>query len=192
MPTQQQPANLMRLIRVCNKDVTHRDSPHFNDRPDGQDISLLVIHCISLPAGEFGKPYVEQLFMGRLDCESDPSFKELEGLRVSAHLFIKRDGSVTQFVDFSKRAWHAGISSFEGRENCNDYSIGIELEGLDSMDYTEEQYKSLADATRQIQDLFPLITEQRITAHSTIAPKRKTDPGPLFDWQKYAILMQDS
>ncbi len=179
---------MQRLESVGGKPVIHRHSPHFNDRPENADISLVVIHCISLPAGHYGNDHVDALFMGQLDCNADPSFAELEGLRVSAHLFIRRDGTVIQFVDFGKRAWHAGVSCFEGVANCNDYSIGIELEGIDSADFTQEQYQALALVTAQIQQAYPLITSQRITAHSTIAPERKTDPGPHFDWDKYAIL----
>jgi len=171
------------------QDAEFIKSPFYNERPDNTDISLLVIHCISLPEGQFGTEHVKNLFTGELDCKADPSFACLEGLEVSAHCVIRRDGKVEQYVPFDKRAWHAGVSCFNGIENCNDFSIGIELEGTDCTAYTEAQYLSLAKVTQQVQKEFPLITQQRIAAHSDIAPGRKTDPGSGFDWQYYFKLL---
>jgi AmpD protein len=164
-------------------------SPFFNERPDGCQPSLLVIHCISLPEGGYGGREIEQLFTGCLDCTAHPSFSILQGLEVSAHCVIRRDGQVEQYVPFSKRAWHAGVSSFNGIENCNDYSIGIELEGTDSSSYNEKQYQALATLTTAIQEHYPAITRDRITGHSNIAPQRKTDPGTHFDWNCYFSLL---
>lgn len=165
-------------------------SPNFNQRPCADDISLLVIHCISLPPGQYGGDAIERFFTNILDPEEHPYFATIASLTVSAHLLIRRDGQVTQFVSFSDRAWHAGQSSFDGRENCNDFSIGIELEGSDSDHYTDAQYATLAGVTQAIQHEYPAITRDRITAHSTIAPTRKTDPGPGFDWQRYLIALR--
>ena len=166
-------------------------SPFFNERPGNCEPSLLVIHCISLPEGVYGGKQIEQLFTGCLDCTAHPTFSDLEGLEVSAHCVIRRDGTVEQYVPFTKRAWHAGASSFNGIDNCNDYSIGIELEGTDKSSYSEAQYKSLASLTAAIQKYYPAITEDRITGHSNIAPQRKTDPGPLFDWDYYLHLLAE-
>jgi len=171
------------------QDALFIESPFYNLRPQGTEISLLVIHCISLPEGQFATPYVKDLFTGCLDCSADPSFADLEGLEVSAHCVIRRDGSIEQYVPFDKRAWHAGVSSFEGVEACNDYSIGIELEGTDHSAYTERQYQALAKVTGQIQQRYPLITNKRIVAHSDIAPGRKTDPGSEFDWSLFFKLI---
>ncbi|MFI4956743.1 MAG: 1,6-anhydro-N-acetylmuramyl-L-alanine amidase AmpD [Gammaproteobacteria bacterium] len=163
-------------------------SPHCDAR-EGDDISLLVIHNISLPAGEWGTPHVKALFMGTLDTSAHPSFEVLSGLKVSAHLFIDRQGHILQFVPFEKRAWHAGESSFEGRTCCNDFSIGIELEGSDTTPFTDAQYDALVKATKVIQAGYPKITKERIVGHSDIAPSRKTDPGPLFDWDRFFRLL---
>lgn len=155
-----------------------------NERPDNE-VSLLVIHNISLPAGKFGGPFIEDLFCNRLDAKADPSFASIAALNVSAHLLIRRDGSVIQFVPFNRRAWHAGVSSFEGRSQCNDFSIGIELEGADDQPFSQLQYWCLVRVTQTLMYYYPLITPQRITGHSDIAPDRKTDPGPCFDWEYY-------
>ncbi|GAB57084.1 1,6-anhydro-N-acetylmuramyl-L-alanine amidase AmpD [Rheinheimera nanhaiensis] len=176
-------------MKPCSLAITQRPSPHCDDRPPGETISLLVIHNISLPAGEFAAKaahsFVDALFMGSLDCTAHPSFSGLQGVRVSAHCVIWRDGSVFQYVPFAKRAWHAGVSQFAGRERCNDFSIGIELEGTDNLPYTEQQYQSLIELTKMICQQYPAITPQRITGHSDIAPGRKTDPGAAFDWARY-------
>ena len=157
-------------------------SPNCDPRPEGMRPELLVIHGISLPEGRFGGPYVEDLFLNRLDIAADASFAALRGLRVSAHVLIRRDGEVIQFVPFTLRAWHAGASSFRGRERCNDFSIGIELEGVDAAPYEDAQYESLNALIAALRAVYPAITPAAIVGHSDIAPGRKTDPGPAFDW----------
>lgn len=169
--------------------VTHCKSPHFNLRAGDEPISLLVVHNISLPAGQFGGPYISDLFMGRLDCSCDASFADLAGLEVSAHCLIRRDGTVIQYVSFLDRAWHAGVSCFAGREGCNDFSIGIELEGTDTEPYEKVQYQQLALLAKILIKQYPSITKERIVGHSDIAPGRKTDPGPSFDWQYFCALL---
>ncbi len=159
-------------------------SPNYDDRPNPVDISLLVIHCISLPPGEFDNPYINQLFCNVLDPDAHPYFKEIHQLTVSAHLLIKRDGSCIQYVPFNKRAWHAGKSSYQGKERCNDFSIGIELEGTESIPYTEAQYIQLAEVIDSLLKAYPNLSKQQITGHSDIAPGRKNDPGASFDWQR--------
>ena len=159
-------------------------SPNYDDRPNPVDISLLVIHCISLPPGEFDNPYIDQLFCNVLDPDAHPYFKEIHQLTVSAHLLIKRDGSCVQYVPFNKRAWHAGKSSYQGKERCNDFSIGIELEGTESIPYTEAQYIQLAEVIDSLLKAYPNLSKQQITGHSDIAPGRKNDPGASFDWQR--------
>ncbi len=143
---------------------------------------MIVIHAASLPPGEFGTGYVLDLFLNRLDSNIHPSFKELEGLKVSAHYFIEREGKVIELVDPDQMAWHAGVSSFGGREGCNSFSIGIELEGSASHPFTEKQYGSLRDLCILLMERYPLITPERIVGHSDIAPGRKEDPGPFFAW----------
>lgn len=160
-------------------------SPNQDQRPAGTTIDLIVVHGISLPPGEFGGRWIADLFMNRLDPTAHPYFAAIAGLEVSAHLLLRRDGSVLQFVPFDARAWHAGVSSFRGRERCNDYSIGIELEGADHVPYTQRQYARLATLTRLIVRRHPAITAGRIVGHSRIAPGRKTDPGPAFDWRGF-------
>ncbi|MCK6262346.1 1,6-anhydro-N-acetylmuramyl-L-alanine amidase AmpD [Vibrio sp. ZSDE26] len=167
----------------------HLPSPHCDFREDPNDISLLVIHNISLPPSQFGGPYIEQFFTGKLDSSQHPFFKVIQNMRVSAHCLIDREGKVIQFVPFIERAWHAGVSSFAGRERCNDYSIGIELEGDDISAYSEAQYNALASLTRELIRQYPLITKERITGHQYIAPLRKTDPGLVFDWRKFTALL---
>ncbi|MDR7090748.1 MULTISPECIES: 1,6-anhydro-N-acetylmuramyl-L-alanine amidase AmpD [Cellvibrio] len=164
---------------------TQCPSPNFNFRPENTDISLLVIHNISLPPGEFGGGYVQKFFQNTLDASLHPYFSTIAELKVSAHLFIERDGKVTQFVPFDARAWHAGSSSFAGIADCNNYSIGIELEGADDIPYSDAQYRALEKVSRQLLLTYPKLTPERITGHSDIAPGRKTDPGPAFDWQRY-------
>jgi len=160
-------------------------SPNRDERPDAADISLLVIHNISLPPGRFGGPWIDALFTNTLDPAADPYFATIHQLRVSAHLCIFRDGRVTQYVPFAQRAWHAGQSSYAGRERCNDFSIGIELEGCDSKPFTAKQYRRLASVTRGLLQAYPRLTPAHITGHSDIAPGRKSDPGPCFDWARY-------
>ena len=170
-------------------DIPYIASPNCDDRPDPDDISLVVLHGISLPPGQFGGAFVEQFFTNRLDHSADPAFGEIKDMRVSAHLFIRRNGDIIQFVPFEKRAWHAGHSQYEGREQCNDFSIGIELEGADDIEYTVSQYERLGAVIEAILSAYPGISRDRITGHSNIAPGRKTDPGPAFDWAKLAHVL---
>ena len=158
------------------------DSPNYDPRPDGCEVKLLVVHGISLPPGEYGGHWIDDLFLNRLDSSAHPYFAEIEGLEVSTHVLIRRDGELVQYVSFDQRAWHAGKSSFDGVERCNDYSIGIELEGTDESPYEPVQYARLAQLACQLMQQYPGITPQRIVGHSDIAPGRKTDPGPAFDW----------
>ena len=161
-----------------------RLSPNRDPRPDPDDISLLVVHNISLPPGRFGSGMVEDLFLNRLDVTADPALADLTGVRVSAHLFIDRRGRTTQFVPFDERAWHAGISRWGGRENCNDFAVGIELEGQDRVPYTRAQYQRLDGVLRALLATYPRLSRGAIVGHQEIAPGRKTDPGPAFDWQR--------
>lgn len=167
----------------------HFASPNFNARPQGSAISLLVIHNISLPPGQFGGGYVQSFFQNQLDSDAHPYFAEIAAMQVSAHLLIERTGAVTQFVGFDDRAWHAGQSVFAGRENCNDFSIGIELEGTDDTPYTNAQYTELVRISQLLIKAYPLINADRICGHDYIAPGRKTDPGPAFDWDYYFSLL---
>ena len=162
------------------------DSPNFDARPAGMPVDLLVIHNISLPAGQFGGPHIADLFTNRVDFHAHPSFADLRGLEVSSHFLIRRDGRVVQFVACGQRAWHAGTSSFQGRERCNDFSIGIELEGSDVVAFSPAQYASLAALTAALRARYPLAA---VTGHQHIAPGRKTDPGPFFDWDLYAQML---
>ncbi|MTD27365.1 1,6-anhydro-N-acetylmuramyl-L-alanine amidase AmpD [Erwinia sorbitola] len=162
----------------------HVPSPHVNQRPDDESPSLLVIHNISLPPGEFGGPWIDALFTGQLNPSVHPYFADICHLQVSAHCLIRRDGEVVQYVPFHLRAWHAGVSRYQGREACNDFSIGIELEGTDTLPYTDAQYQSLRTVTELLIKHYPSIA-QHITGHSDIAPERKTDPGPSFDWARF-------
>lgn len=164
-------------------------SPNHGDRPPGEEISLLVIHNISLPPGEYGGPYIDDLFCNRLDCDAHPFFDDLRELKVSSHLLINRQGGVTQYVPFNLKAHHAGQSCFEDRTQCNDYSIGIELEGCDTEAFTDKQYQRLTEVTRLLLATYQAITPARIVGHSDIAPDRKTDPGPCFDWQYFHQLL---
>lgn len=166
------------------------ESPHFNERPERTEIALLVIHNISLPPGEFAGCCVEDFFCGKLAVEKHPYFAQIANLRVSAHLFIRRCGAVIQFVAFDKRAWHAGASSFKHRTNCNDFSIGIELEGTDDLPYTDIQYQQLVCLTKELQNHYPLIDLDSIKGHAEIAPGRKTDPGQSFDWPRYRAALR--
>ena len=158
------------------------DSPNYDRRPSGVDIKIIVLHGISLPPGEYGFENIRDFFLNKLDHNKHPFFIEIKHLQVSSHLLIDRSGKVYQFVSFDKRAWHAGESSFQGKNNCNDFSIGIELEGSDNDDYTKMQYDSLARIIGVLTKFYPTINARNIVAHSDIAPNRKTDPGPAFDW----------
>jgi len=167
----------------------YRPSPNYDERPESTDIDLLVVHGISLPPGQFGGDWIDDLFSNRLDPNADPYFPGIHQLRVSSHLLIRRDGELVQYVPLNKRAWHAGVSSFCGRERCNDYSIGIELEGTDELPYEEVQYRRLAEVVELLMNNYPEITRERIVGHCDIAPGRKTDPGPAFSWEHLAELL---
>ena len=169
--------------------IQHCPSPNFNQRPLGE-VSLLVIHNISLPPGEFGTGKVQAFFQNRLDVDEHSYFAGIASLQVSAHFFIERDGAVTQFVSCNERAWHAGQSRFAERENCNDFSLGIELEGTDDLPFTAAQYAALTALIQQLQAAYPAITPTRICGHNDIAPGRKTDPGPAFDWAALRLGLQ--
>jgi AmpD protein len=166
-------------------------SPNFNQRPANAEINLLVIHNISLPPDQFDNPYIELFFLNKLPVEDHPYFETLVGVEVSAHFLIKRDGEIIQFVSCNDRAWHAGQSSFCGQHNCNDFSIGIELEGTDVQPYTQAQYDAVSQLTRALQRTYPGISEDRIAGHCDIAPTRKTDPGESFDWACFRRLLSD-
>lgn len=166
-------------------------SPNFDTRPPGFDIDLLVIHGISLPPGEFGGPWIDALFTNSLPGHAHPSFADICDMRVSAHLLIDRQGGLTQYVPFHLRAWHAGESRFEGRRHCNDFSIGIELEGGDHVPYERVQYFALAQVIDCLMRAYPRLGPGRIVGHSDIAPGRKTDPGPAFDWPYLRSLLEE-
>ena len=168
--------------------VRYVSSPNYNERPTDTVIDLLVIHNMSLPPGEFGGPHIDAFFTNVLDSSLHPYFAEISSLQVSSHCLIRRNGEIVQYVPFNKRAWHAGDSCFDGRENCNDFSIGIELEGTDETPYASIQYTVLADLVALLKKTYPEITDNRIVGHSTIAPTRKTDPGSIFDWNLLAEL----
>ena len=167
-------------------------SPNCDERPADAEIDLVVIHGISLPPGEFGGPYIDQLFTNTLDRDQDRYFATIADLQVSAHALIRRDGTLTQYVPFQRRAWHAGQSRYADREACNDFSIGIELEGTDDQPYTAEQYQALAILLRVLISNYPGIVAERICGHCDIAPDRKTDPGPAFDWSHLYNLLQET
>jgi N-acetyl-anhydromuramoyl-L-alanine amidase len=157
-------------------------SPNFDSRPAGVEADLIVVHGISLPPGEFGGPWIDRLFTNSLPAEVHPYFTEVCSMRVSSHLVVKRDGAVTQYVKFTERAWHAGKSIYQGREACNDFSVGVELEGTDTLPYEAAQYGALAKIVAALCAAYPRLSPQRIVGHSDVAPGRKTDPGPAFDW----------
>lgn len=159
-------------------------SPNREPRPAGVEPCLIVIHNISLPPGEFGGPAIEQLFANTLDWEAHPDYHSIRGLRVSSHFLLRRDGELLQFVSTGERAWHAGVSCWEGRDNCNDFSIGIELEGTDTLPYTDAQYAGLQALVRLLCRAHPHLHTRALAGHSDIAPGRKTDPGPAFDWSR--------
>jgi len=164
-------------------------SPNFGPRPAGTCVSLAIVHSISLPPGEYGGHTIEQLFSNRLDCDAHPYYSRLRGLQVSAHFLIRRDGAAVQFVPIGERAWHAGASSWRGRKNCNDWSLGIELEGLEGQHFEPPQYSMLATLLRAAQRHLPL---QEVVGHEHVAPGRKADPGPGFDWPRLAAALRSS
>jgi AmpD protein len=159
-------------------------SPNRDPRPGGLVPELVVVHGISLPPGRFGGPWIERLFTNTLPPDQDPYFATIQHLRVSSHVLIARDGALTQYVPFDERAWHAGTSHWRGRDGCNDFSIGIELEGADDVPYDDRQYEALAELVAALQRAYPSLADGWIAGHSDIAPGRKTDPGPAFDWQQ--------
>ena len=165
-------------------------SPHFDARPAGVLPELLVVHGISLPPGEFGGPWIDRLFTGTLPADAHPYFREIAAQRVSAHTLIRRDGQIVQYVPFGERAWHAGQSSYRGRSACNDFAIGVELEGTDDTPYTRAQYEALAALTAALLAAYPSLAAEAIAGHSEIAPRRKTDPGPSFDWACFRGLLE--
>lgn len=164
-------------------------SPNCDDRPADASIELLVIHGISLPPGRFGGPWIDALFTNTLNPSAHPSFESLKDVRVSAHLLIRRRGELVQYVPFQRRAWHAGQSSFQGRTRCNDFAIGIELEGTDTRPYTQRQYRRLARVIAALRQAYPALTPERIVGHADIAPGRKTDPGAAFDWTRLRAML---
>ncbi len=164
--------------------VRYAPSPNFDERPANTPLSLIVIHNISLPPNEFGGPYIEQLFTNQLDPKEHPYFEEIQNQQVSAHILIRRDGEMIQFVPFNKRAWHAGKSEYKGCENCNDFAVGIELEGTDEKPYEAVQYSVLATLIDSLRMVYPSLSKEEIAGHSDIAPGRKTDPGSAFQWEK--------
>lgn len=165
-------------------------SPNCDERPHDGAVCLLVVHSISLPPGEYGGAWIEDLFTNRLDGSAHPYFAQICDLKVSSHVLIRRDGELVQYVPFSKRAWHAGASCYHGREACNDFSIGIELEGQEDETYEEIQYQRLAELIGTLRKQFPALGEKDLVGHSDIAPGRKTDPGPAFDWPKLHALLK--
>jgi AmpD protein len=165
-------------------------SPNCDDRPDGMSPDLIVVHGISLPPGEFDGPWIDRLFTNALPRDGHPYFATVADLRVSAHLLVRRTGEVVQYVPFHRRAWHAGASSWQGRERCNDFSIGIELEGTDHTPYESAQYAMLARVIVDLCRAYPGLSPSRIVGHSDVAPGRKSDPGPAFDWPRLRSLVQ--
>ena len=174
--------SMLSIIDHQLEGVVIRSSPHQDERPEGE-ISLVVVHSISLPESHFGMRFVDALFMGILDAGEHGDLDDLSGLKVSAHVVIDREGVLVQYVPFDRRAWHAGVSAYEGRERCNDFSVGIELIGTDAAAFTEAQYRSLASVVNALSGTYQ-IQAARMAGHSDIAPFRKTDPGPKFDWQR--------
>ena len=166
-------------------------SPHCDARPSDVSIDAIIIHGISLPPGEFGGPWIDRLFTGRLDAAVHPYFRQIAGMKVSAHVLVRRDGELVQYVPFLRRAWHAGESQLDGRACCNDFSIGIELEGADQVSYEAVQYRRLAALCQLLMRNYPAIDLERIRGHADIAPGRKTDPGPAFDWRRLRESLAD-
>lgn len=171
------------------KQIRRVESPNFDARPDDVEIDLVVIHGISLPPGEFGGPYIDQLFTNRLDPDGHPYFREIAHLRVSTHFLVDRRGDITQYVPVIMRAWHAGESSYCGRKQCNDFSVGIELEGVDDKSYTDAQYRTASEIVAELRRHWPAIGPGQVVGHSDVAPDRKTDPGPAFDWEHFRDLL---
>lgn len=174
------------------KGVVYHCSPNQDARPDKTDITGIVIHNISLPPGEFGGGWIDDLFLNQLDPKAHPYFETISEMKVSSHVLIRRDGEVIQYVPFHQRAWHAGVSCWDGREGCNDFTIGIELEGCDDQYFELVQYDRLADLVTLLCEHYRALNTRKIKGHSQIAPERKTDPGPYFDWDKlYGLLLKN-
>jgi AmpD protein len=167
-------------------------SPHCDARPAGALPTLLVVHGISLPPGEFGGHWIDRLFTGTLPPQAHPYFREIEGLKASAHALIRRDGQIVQYVPCGERAWHAGKSEYQGRSGCNDFSIGIELEGTESTPYTDAQYAQLARLAAALLEAYPTLSAGDIVGHSDVAPGRKSDPWDTFDWQRFRALLKQA
>lgn len=180
----------MHITQHWLNQATHCLSPNHDERPDEADISLIVIHCISLPSGQYNNDNVDLFFSNKLPIHADPSFQHIAKTQVSAHLFIRRNGDITQYVPFNMRAWHAGKSRYQGRSQCNDFSIGVELEGTDDSPYQDAQYLKLAHVIKLLIAHYPQLTTKQITGHSTIAPDRKSDPGHYFNWGKIDHLLK--
>jgi AmpD protein len=168
----------------CLSEARQVPSPNYNDRPEDAQPDLIVIHCISLPPGQYGGSHIEDFFQNQLSPSLHPYFEEIHQMQVSSHLLVRRDGEVVQFVPFNKRAWHAGQSCYGARDNCNDFSIGIELEGSDCTAYEPIQYERLKQVIEALRDYYPSLRPLSLVGHSDIAPERKTDPGPFFDWAR--------
>ncbi len=166
-------------------------SPNFNQRPDNTAIDAIIIHSISLPPGCYDGDDINQFFSNQLNCNKDPYYNAIRGMKVSAHLLIRRTGEMIQYVNFHSRAWHAGLSQMGGQDNCNNFSIGIELEGTDSSSFETAQYDTLTAVVMSLMSYFPKITQKRIVGHSDIAPGRKTDPGTGFNWQRWQKQLND-
>ncbi|WP_096085314.1 1,6-anhydro-N-acetylmuramyl-L-alanine amidase AmpD [Agaribacterium haliotis] len=182
----------MRLIDGWLDAAEPVPSPNFNERPAEQEPSLLVVHCISLPPGHFGSGDIRRFFQNQLDSSAHPFYEEIKGLKVSAHFLIERNGHLVQFVATDKRAWHAGKSNYKGCDDCNNFSIGVELEGCDDQAYSDEQYHSLTALCAYLIDYYPKLTRSRLCGHSDIAPGRKSDPGPAFDWGRLQQLLRQA
>ena len=177
----------MKIENHWLNEATKVFSPNFDERPLNTDISLIVIHCISLPPEQFGDTYIDQLFCNQLNPDEHPYFKQVYQTKVSAHLLIKRNGEISQYVAFNQRAWHAGVSEYKGQEKCNDFSIGIELEGTETQEYADEQYKQLNRVIKILLNGYPGLSRQAIVGHSDVAPGRKFDPGDSFNWDNIKL-----
>lgn len=165
-------------------------SPNYDERPPGSSLDLIVVHGISLPPGEYGGPWIDRLFTNALPADEHPYFINVAALKVSTHLLIRRDGALIQYVPFDKRAWHAGQSNYRGRERCNDFSVGIELEGADSEPYEPVQYRVLSEVILDLCDAYPTLSTEHVVGHSDVAPGRKSDPGIAFDWPRLRALLR--
>jgi len=177
----------MKIENHWLNEATKVFSPNFDERPLNTDISLIVIHCISLPPEQFGDTYIDQLFCNQLNPDEHPYFKQVYQTKVSAHLLIKRNGEISQYVAFNQRAWHAGVSEYKGQEKCNDFSIGIELEGTETQEYADEQYKQLNRVIKTLLHYYPGLSREAIVGHSDVAPGRKLDPGDSFNWDNIKL-----